>query len=148
MNLLLDTNIIIDYIGQRQPYCKDWDKLEAMYELGDATLWVSSESFTDTFYRLSSTIDAHSLQNSFLECLDFLRVCPVGAEVIRKAAECSWPDFEDCVINVCAENVKADVIITRDKKGFKRSRIPSMDIPGLFEYLEAEYGVVYDVAEW
>lgn len=148
MNLLLDTNILIDYLGERHPYCDEWGKLEAMHELGDAELWVSSESFTDAFYLLEGAIGSEKLQSMFLTCLDFLNVCPVGEEVVYSAVERSWHDFEDCVIDVCAEHVQADCIITRDKNGFTNSRIPAMDIPGFMRHIEDEYGVVYDTIEW
>lgn len=144
MNLLLDTNIVIDYFGRRQPYFEEWGRLEVMRELGDAELWVSSESFTDTFYLLRKAVDPSALQAAFVESLDFLHVCSVGKDEIRCAAERSWPDFEDCVIEACAENVKADCIITRDQKGFARSPIPAMSPAEFFDWLEREYGIVYD----
>ena len=143
--LLIDTNVLIDYFGKRHPYYDEWYKLEVMRELGDANLWVSSESFTDTFYVLRRAVDPDSLQKAFIESLDFLNVCPVGEEEIGAVAERSWRDFEDCVIGVCAENVKADYIITRDTEGFSRCRTPSFSIGGFFDHLRERYGLEYDI---
>ena len=146
MNLLLDTNILIDYFGRRRPYFDDWYKLIVMREMGDADLWVSAKSFTDVFYALRKAVGSSELQAAFIESLGFLRVCSVGDAEIRAAAERGWPDFEDSLVDVCAKNVAADCIITRDQKGFSRSSIPSMSIPDFFAYLEEEYGIVYDEA--
>ena len=147
MDLLLDTNILIDYFGRRQPYYKDWIKLDAMREIGDARLWVSSESYTEAFFILRKAVDPAALQKAFVESLDFLNVCSVGASEIQRAAERAWTDFEDCVIDVCAENVEADYIITRDKEGFRRSGIPAYSIPEFFAHLEEAYGIVYEIID-
>ena len=40
--------------------------------------------------------------------------------------------------------MKADAIITRNKKDFEQARIPVMDCDELFAWLEQEKGLVYD----
>lgn len=147
MNLLLDTNSLVDYFGRRRPYYDEWYKLEVMSELGDASLWVSSESFTDAFYLLRKAVDPVALQTAFVESLDFLHVCSVGEQEIQEAAKRSWPDFEDCLVSICAEKVGADCIITRDKKGFARCGIPACSIPEFFDRVKEEYGIEYDMID-
>lgn len=148
MKLLLDTNVIVDYFGARRPFCDQWELINALQMTGYAELWASAESYTDAFYLLRRAVGSEKLQDMFLESLSFVRVCSVDEDDIRKAAERSWSDFEDCLIAVCAEKVKADYIITRDAGGFKRSKILAMDAPSFFTMLEEDYGIVYEMTDW
>ncbi len=148
MKLLLDTNVLVDYFGARRPFCDQWELINALQMTGYAELWASAESYTDAFYLLRRAVGSEKLQGMFLESLSFVRVCSVDEDDIRKAAERSWSDFEDCLIAVCAEKVKADYIITRDAGGFKRSKIPAMDAPSFFTMLEEDYGIVYEMTDW
>ncbi|OUO91791.1 hypothetical protein B5F40_02875 [Gordonibacter sp. An230] len=148
MRLLLDTNVLVGYFGARRPFCDQWELINALQMTGYADLWASIESCTDAFCLLRRAVDSEKLQDMFLECLSFVRVCSVSEDGIRKAAERSWPDFEDCPIAVCAEKVKADYIIARDAGGFKRSKIPAIDAPSFFAMLEEDCGIVYEMIDW
>ncbi|MDR3053343.1 MAG: PIN domain-containing protein, partial [Coriobacteriales bacterium] len=46
-----------------------------------------------------------------------------------------WNDFEDCLVSRCAENVKADYIITRNSSDFKQSIVPALTPKELFDLL-------------
>lgn len=148
MKLLLDTNVLLDYFAQREPFFRSWDKLNAMQVMGDAELWVSAESFTDIFYVLRGVVDPHDLQAAFIESLSFMRVCAVGSSEIMEAAQRSWNDFEDCLIDVCAQRIKADYLITRDNSGFEESCVPWYTPMDFFSMLEHDYGLVYDEIDW
>lgn len=148
MKVFLDTNVVIDYFGRRAPYFSALEHLSAMQEFGDAELWVSAESFSDAFYLLRKSVAPDLLQSAFVKSLEFLNVCSVGEAEVAEAAQRSWTDFEDCLIDVCAEKVKADFILTRDRDGFKRSRIASYAPDEFFNMLEHEHGVVYETLDW
>lgn len=146
MRALIDTNVLIDYLGNRQPFCTAWEKLNAMQMLGDLELWATPQSFADSFYILKGHIPSEDLQKSFLECLEFINVCGVGRAEITEACKQSWTDYEDSLIGVCAEKVKADYLLTRDKGGFDALKIPSFSPEGFFEMLETDYGLIYEMA--
>lgn len=148
MKLLIDTNLLVDYFGDRQPFCESWDKINALQMTGVAELWASAESYTDVFYLLRKAVGSENLQSMFVESLDFMKVCSIDASDIRTAVARSWPDFEDCLVDVCAEKVKADYIITRDRKGFARSKTEAFSPDEFFDHLEAEQGVTFEVINW
>lgn len=144
MRALIDTNILIDYFGQRQPYFELWPKLRIMREFGDIELWVAPQSFADAFYILSKQVPPDELQHAFHKSLSFLNVCSVGqAEVAETMRRC-WEDYEDCLVALCAESIDADVLLTRDASGFKKAKLPAYSLEGFFQMLEAEYGLVYE----
>lgn len=124
MRLLLDTNILIDYFGRREPFFDACNTLRIAEMFHEVELWASAKSFTDVFYVLERYVPADQLQQAFLKSRNFLHIASVSAEDVYQAAECGWNDFEDCLVYIAARNIGADCIITRDKGGFARSSIP------------------------
>lgn len=148
MRALLDTNIIVDLLTARPPEGEDAMRLLTMWEFGDIELWVSAKSYTDVFYVMNKENESEDVQRAFLKSFDVLNVCALECEDLRKAAERSWKDFEDCLIDVCAEKVKADYLLTRDKMGFKRSKIRTLSPKEFFEHLETDLGLHYEVVDF
>lgn len=144
MKLLLDTNVLIDYFTRRQPYFDCWKQVLAMQYFGDAELWASAKSFTDVFYVAKKPIGSKALQAAFVESLSFINVCSIGKEDIEYAAAEPWDDFEDRLVDIAAQKVKADAILTRDKKGFVLSTIPSIAPDELPEWVKNAYGLSYE----
>lgn len=150
MRLLLDTNVLLDLLACREEFYREVCAIKAMGLYGDADLWVSAKSFTDVFYlmRRHSEFDSAAIQDVILENLAYLNVCGIGKEDIENSARAKWPDFEDCLVALCAEKVKADVLITRDRKGFELSRVTPCSPSDFVDHLEKEYGIVYDEVDW
>lgn len=148
MRALLDTNVLIDVFTARPPEGEFAAKLMIMQTLGDIELWVSAKSFMDAFYVMNKTNESVVIQQTFLDSLKFLNVCSVEVDDIRETAERCWVDFEDCLIDVCAEKVKADYLLTRDCNGFLGSCVDAISPKELFYRLEHEHGVVYDSIEF
>ncbi len=148
MRAFLDTNVLIDLLTERPPEGVEAVKLLAMQELGDVELWASAKSFTDMFYVMRKENPSEVVQQAFIDSLEYLQVCELGREDIRAAAERKWTDFEDCLIDVCAEKIRADVLLTRDKDGFKQSRLKTASPKQMFLWLEEEMRLTYEVIDW
>ena len=148
MRAFLDTNVLIDLLTERPPEGVEAVKLLAMQELGDVELWASAKSFTDMFYVMREENPSEVVQQAFIDSLEYLQVCELGCEDIRAAAERKWTDFEDCLIDVCAEKIRADVLLTRDKDGFKQSRLKTASPKQMFRWLEEEMRLTYEVIDW
>lgn len=144
MRLLLDTTILIDYFSRREPFFDDCVQLRAMQVFGDAELWVSAKSFTDVFYVLQKPLGYEKVQRMFTESADFLKVCSIDSADIMKASSSKWADFEDCLVHVCAEKIKADFLITRDREGFSRASIPVKSPAEFLMWVEKSKGLVYE----
>lgn len=144
MRVLVDTNVFIDYVARRHPFYKAWGQLNAMQVVGDVEIWTTPQSFSDAFYILSKEYSSEQLQRKFLGCLKFMNVCSTSLEDIELACNRCWSDYEDCLVAICAEKVKADYLLTRDKTGFVNSAIPTYSLEEFFTMLESEYGLFYD----
>lgn len=143
MRVLLDTNVLFDITARRKPFFEQAKLLLAAQIFGDLELWVSAKSYTDIFFVMNRDFDSALIQQSFLRGLEYFKVCSVDESTVHEAATRAWPDFEDALVAVCAENVRADYLVTRDASGFTRSSIPAISPNDLFERLENELGVSY-----
>ena len=144
MDLLLDTNVIIDHFGNRPGFVDASNKIFCMGAFGDANLWVSPQSLNDAFYILRKAAPAESIQAAFAKSLAFLRVCPAGQDLYQRATALAWPDMEDCLIALCAEDVKADFIVTRDANGFAQSPVKAATPGEIIELMSSKHGLEYD----
>lgn len=146
MNLLLDTNVFIDYLGRKQPFFEDARNIVAAGFFGDTKLWVPAQSATDAFYVLSRYVTAEKLQESLLRAFDIIEPVSLSADDLRRAARLRWDDYEDCLIALAADKARADYLITRDARGFSRSPVPALS-PTDWLGLMRESGLVYDEVE-
>ena len=123
MNLLLDTNVVIDYLGRKPPFFEDAERIIAAGYFGDAQLWASAQSFKDAFYVLSHYAPADRVQDAIIALMDVVNLVDLTGDDIARAARLKWPDMEDCLIALSAQKADADHLVTRDEKGFGRSAV-------------------------
>ena len=145
MRILLDTNVILDLLVVRQPWEREAFIIKGIAYFGDAEVWVPAKSFTDIFYIMRRSFKPERVQELFLELRDVFHLCSLDEEDIFAACERCWPDFEDCLVALCAEKVKADYIVTRDKEGFADASVPALTPHDFIETLGADVGVFYDL---
>jgi hypothetical protein len=59
-----------------------------------------------------------------VELLSIVRAVAVDHELLHKALALGWNDFEDGVQAICALEIQADYLVTRDPKPFAHLSIP------------------------
>ena len=142
MNLLLDTNVLIDYLGRKAPFFSSAEQVVAAGFFGDADLWTPAQSFKDSFYVLEHYISSERIQRAILELTNVVHVVSLTEDDIKRAARLNWPDFEDCLVSLSAEKSHSEAIITRDKIGFALSSVPSLSPDEWLETQKAR-GITY-----
>jgi len=126
MKLLIDTNIIVDFLADREPFAAHSERVIEMCIDGYAEGLLTASSVTDIYYimrKVSGREAALKRINSLLEILD---VVSVGKAELIKAMELDIPDYEDALAAICAKRVKADYIVTRNIKDFKNSSVKAI----------------------
>lgn len=151
MKLLLDTNILLDCMMNREPFANDARKLLIIGALGEVDLWMSPSQFTDAFFLLSeggkpSRTDL--VKQRLLKVKQVARICTLGEYDIENALESSWPDFEDAYLYQCAKKIRVDAIITRNQVDFERSTLPIYNCAEFFAMLKEKDGLVYEEIDW
>lgn len=144
MKLLLDTNVLIDLVAQRQPYANSVRKLCIAAIFGDVQPWVSVQSYVDAYYVLRKDASAEAVKTALLGTLEFFVPCNTYAADLPDALQSDWPDVEDFLIAHASKHVEADVLVTRDADMAARSPIPAMTADQVVAHLEQELGFAYD----
>lgn len=129
MKALIDTNIIIDILGKREPFYQDALHVFRLCELRRLEGVVSATSITDIAYILRKFAPPEAVMDSLKTLLAIMDIASVTKADILSAMELPMPDFEDAVQAACAKRIKADVIITRNIKDFRGSPVKAV-MPG------------------
>ncbi|MCI9215314.1 MAG: PIN domain-containing protein [Oscillospiraceae bacterium] len=125
MRLMIDTNIFLDVLGQREPFYKNSQKVLYLCESGRAQGFLSASSVTDIFYLVRRQLHSVELAYQALgSVLDIVQVLTVTNEHVLEAYARRAADFEDCLLAVCAAANRCDAIVTRNKKDFADFGIP------------------------
>jgi len=125
-NIFVDTNIIIDLLAKREPFYKDAQDLFTLSDKKEIQLCISSLSFANTYYSIvkhHKDIDARKYLAKFKV---LVKVLPLEDKAIELAMASNFNDFEDGLQYFVAMDNESDIIITRNKKDFKNSKIPVM----------------------
>lgn len=144
--LLVDTNVLIDYLSMREPFYDEARLLMIVGRVGEFELWMTSSQVTDLIYILSDG-GKQSLMPSVLERLrglhTFVEVFAVGGAEVDRMLASAWKDPEDALMFESALSLKADAIITRNAKDFESSLVRAMTAREFFNWLRDEKGVDY-----
>jgi predicted nucleic acid-binding protein len=123
MKVLLDTNIVLDVLLQREPFCKEAKEIFAQVESGKIEGFLCATTITTIYYLVSKTTTISNANDIIKKLLLLFEIATVNKHVLQKALQNSGKDFEDSVIYTSAEVFDIDVIISRDLKGFKKSKV-------------------------
>ena len=123
MKILLDTNIVLDVLMDRLPHSEAATELFSRVEDGTVIGYLCGTTITTIFYLAAKTVGTPRAQEEIRKLLQLFEVAPVNRHVLESALTLDFNDFEDAVIHEAACHVGADVIVTRNQKDFKKSRI-------------------------
>lgn len=147
MKLLLDTNVVIDFLHEREPYYDKVRLLMTAGRVGEFSLWITSSQVTDLIYILSEG-GKRSLLSHVLEQLrgmrTFVNVHAVSDREVDRMLAASWKDPEDSLIFESALEMRADAIVTRNQKDLESSVIKVVDCDEFFVWMRKDFGLDYE----
>lgn len=120
MKVLLDTNIMLDVILQRQPFVTPAIEILKLSDLGKLESYITSNSITDIFYVLRKYFDnVEDRKKAVKYILQMINIVSVTKSDIFRALDLEYTDFEDALQTQCAKKIKAECIISKNEKDFK-----------------------------
>lgn len=123
--ILIDTNIVIDLLAKRKDFYNDAADLFSQADKKELNLTISSLTFANTNYiltKLKSAKEAREILRKLKVLVELLNLDDKITELAL--SDVSFPDFEDGLQYYSAIENEVDVIITRNKKDFKNSKLP------------------------
>jgi len=124
--VLLDTNVILDVLLNREPHVGASAALWAAIETGSGEGVLAAHAVTTIHYLLERVEGAANARRDVSVLLRLFGVAAVDSAVIQNALNLQGADFEDAVTAVAARLSGCDLIATRDPKGFAGSPVRAL----------------------
>lgn len=118
MNVFLDTNVVIDFMGEREGFFDDAAAIFSMIEDKRITASVSALTIVNCAYILKKAFSSDIMLEKVEALCQMFNVTPIDRSQLTGAVELRPYDYEDAVQYLSALPSRPDVIITRDKRGF------------------------------
>jgi predicted nucleic acid-binding protein len=124
-NVLLDINVVLDVLLQREPWFADSRAVWQACDEGRINGHVAAVSLTNIWYiTRRSGGGVEKARQSVEACLRAFHIASTYRETLEAALKMSGGDFEDNVQIASAKTSLLDAIITRDAEGYRESPIP------------------------
>ena len=124
IHALLDTNVIIDALLERDPWETDAGAIMQADLDGQFVAYVTATSLTDIFYVTRRQAGRERAWELVQATLNQLSIISVGGDELEAAVMLEGNDFEDNLQIACAMSLQLDFIVTRDSSGFTGSPMP------------------------
>lgn len=125
--LFIDTNIVIDLLSRREPF---FDEAASLFSLADkmqVELTISSLTIANTSYVLLRQMDSNKAKSILRKLRLIVKILPLDDKIIGLALnDDTFSDFEDGLQYFTAIENGQELIITRNLKDFKKSKLPTM----------------------
>lgn len=122
--LLIDTNIVLDLFTKRQEFFFEAQKLFTLGDKGKAKLYISSLTLANTHYLLSKQFNSIEARKIIMRFKVLVNVLSMDDKIMELALVSDFADFEDAIQYYTALENSLDIIITRNQKDFKLSKLP------------------------
>lgn len=125
MRLMIDTNIFLDVLLQREPFFESARNVLRLCEEKKVQGFLSASSATDIFYIVRKGLQStDAAYNALGAVLDIVKILTVTNEDVLNAFMQKAADFEDCLLATCAKSNQCTAIVTRNKRDFLDFGIP------------------------
>ena len=123
MTLLIDANIVLDVLQNRENFVKESAMIWKLCETEQAKGYISTLSFANIMYILRKELTTDKIEEVYHKLCLIFEFADFSSSILSKAVEMNWKDFEDAVQSATAEQIHADYIITRNVRDFTRSKV-------------------------
>ncbi|MEI6554097.1 MAG: PIN domain-containing protein [Paludibacter sp.] len=124
--LFIDTNIMLDLLGERLPFYDSIAKIATLADRGEVSIIVSALSYTTVAYMLSKYESMEKVKDKLRKFKIISEISDLDEKTIEKGLNSTFSDFEDSLQYFCALKSDCNILLTRNQKDFKASDIPVM----------------------
>lgn len=120
--VLIDTDVILDFFFDRQPFSEYAMKIISLCESNKIKGFVTPVICSNAYYLLRQTAKHNKVIDKLKQLLLITDVLIMDKEVVMNALNSGFNDFEDALQNFSArKHGNIDVILTRNLKDYKKS---------------------------
>lgn len=123
MNVLIDTNIVLDVLLEREPWLTDSEGVWQACDEGRITGYLLASALTDIYYIARRIVGRDKARQAVELCLATFAICPIDRTVLEQALLLTGNDFEDNVQIAAAMQIGLNTIVTRNPDDFAHALI-------------------------
>ena len=120
---MLDTNVVLDVLLDREGFVDDSSAIVALVEAGTLAGLLCATTITTLAYLAGKTVGKQQATKQIKQLLTLFEVAPVTRAVLDGALASKAADFEDAVLAEAAMQAGAQAIITRNLRDFVHSPV-------------------------
>ncbi len=124
MNVLIDTNLVLDVLLKREPWLADSERVWQACDEQRMTGYLLASTLTDIFYIARKILGRQAAREAVELCLTTFAICPLDQTVLEQALLLPGADFEDNVQIAAATHSGLDAIVTRNPNDFSGASLP------------------------
>ncbi|WP_339709863.1 PIN domain-containing protein [uncultured Kriegella sp.] len=126
-NVLIDTDVLLDFFFDREPFSDHASQVLNRCETGQIHGFTTPVIISNVYYLLSKIGKHDMVIEKIKQLLTIIDITAVDKSVVLNALNSKFKDFEDALQNFAAvENGKIKIILTRNIKDFKKSDLAIM----------------------
>ena len=134
-HIFIDTNVILDSALRRTEFEKDAMEIVDLGRTKHFKNFCSTLSIVNAHFQMKKFFSEQDCRVILERHMENMRLIALTKEFLLKGFSSNFSDFEDSLQYYTALEAKADYIITRNKKDFKKSKIPVMTPSEFLEQL-------------
>jgi len=127
VKVLFDTNVVLDVLLEREPHVDAAARLFSLVDNGNLEGSVCATTATTVFYIAARSFGTKRAQTQVRDLLGLFDVATVDRDVLARALDLDFDDFEDAVLHEAAVAGGMSAIVTRDRGGFSKATLPVFD---------------------
>ncbi|MCM1182023.1 MAG: PIN domain-containing protein [Roseburia sp.] len=136
MVVLVDTNILVDVIADREPYAEAAKKIVEKCAAREITGIMAAHSISNLFYILRKNFSREERRSLLKNLCSVFCISDLNEKKIVAALDNdAFSDFEDGLQEECAVEAMADYIVTRNPNDFINSRVKVLQPTELLKLL-------------
>ena len=124
MRVLLDTDVVLDILADRQPFVVEASVLWLAHEQRQLEAYISPITPVNVFYILHRQVGSAQARQLVGRLLATISVCPLDQTVLANAHALPMADFEDAVQAAAAAAMGLDSLVTRNIRDYSATPLP------------------------
>lgn len=125
--ILIDTNVLLDYLLEREPFFEDAKKVILSCTEGNTKGCIAAHSISNMFFILRKDYTANERREILSNLCTIFDVEGIDKEkLLSGLANEEFSDFEDCLQMECAKSYEAEYIVTRNVSDYSISEIKAI----------------------
>ena len=121
--VFVDTDIIYDLLGKRDPFYLAAAQLFTLADEGKVQIFISALSFANLHYLISKKRSEEEAKEILRKFKVLVHVAPLNDKIIDLALNSEFSDFEDALQYYSALQNEIEVLLTRNLKDYRKAQI-------------------------